>query len=80
MILQYYKPVCIGIIINGVDKETAILVTAIIFKQSTDIAILQIDMLDSVRPTRFGNLVNHPQTIHQILDKSKLHLVGARIV
>ena len=80
MILQYHEFVRIGIIINGIDKETAILVAAVVLEQAANIAILQVDMLNGIRPSVFGNLVDHPQALHQILNKSKLHLVGTRVV
>ena len=67
------------IVIDGVDAETAVFVGAIVQKQATDIAVLEVDVLDGVGPAVFGNLVDHPQTVHQILHKGKFHLTGARV-
>ena len=65
------------VVVDGVDAETAIFVGAVVQKQATYITVLQVDMLDGLCPAILRNLVDHAQTVHQILHKGELHLVRA---
>ena len=65
------------IVVDVMHAETAVFVGAVVEKQATDIAVLEIDVLNGVGPAVLGDFVDHPQTVHQILHKGKLHLVRA---